>query len=68
MLTASWAPCRQLVAEWPLPLLPRLVIGLHALLETPPVIERRYCEDFEALQLAAKPRPSPSFASSRRGI
>lgn len=34
----------QLVAEWPLPLLARLVTGLHVLLEMPPVIERRYCE------------------------
>ena len=34
----------QLVAEWPLPLLPRLVTGFHALLEMPPVIDRRYCE------------------------
>ncbi|MDX1296650.1 MAG: hypothetical protein R3260_00205 [Pseudomonas sp.] len=34
----------QLVADWPLPLLTRLVTGLNDLLETPPVIERRYCE------------------------
>ncbi|ARS48135.1 hypothetical protein PSMEN_06935 [Ectopseudomonas mendocina] len=34
----------QLVSDWPLPLLPRLVTGLNTLLETPPVIERRYCE------------------------
>lgn len=34
----------QLVADWPLPLLPKLIGGLHALLETPPVIERGYCE------------------------
>jgi hypothetical protein len=34
----------QLVSNWPLSLIPKLVAGFHALLETPPVIERRYCE------------------------
>jgi hypothetical protein len=34
----------QLVADWPLPLLPKLVAGFHALLETLPVIERGYYE------------------------
>ncbi|MFK4075236.1 NACHT domain-containing protein [Ectopseudomonas khazarica] len=34
----------QLVADWPLPLLPRLVNGLNTLLKMQPVIERRYCE------------------------
>ncbi|SFI37509.1 hypothetical protein SAMN04515618_12014 [Collimonas sp. OK307] len=34
----------QLVSDWPLPLLPRLVTGFHALLETLPVIERGYYE------------------------
>lgn len=34
----------QLASEWPLSLLPRFVTGLHALLDKPPVIERRFCE------------------------
>jgi hypothetical protein len=34
----------QLVADWPLQLLPKLLTGLHALLKTRPVIELRYCE------------------------
>jgi hypothetical protein len=34
----------QLIADWPLQLLSGLGTGLHALLETRPVIERRYCE------------------------
>jgi len=34
----------QLVSSWPLSLIPRLVAGFHALLETRPIIERRYCE------------------------
>lgn len=34
----------QLVLDWPLRLLPKLVVGLHSLLDSPPVIERRYCE------------------------
>jgi hypothetical protein len=35
---------KSLVADWPLPLLPKLVAGLHALLEATPVIERGYGE------------------------
>lgn len=34
----------QLIADWPLPLLPDLITGFHALLETPPVIARRNIE------------------------
>lgn len=34
----------QLIADWPLQLLPGLITGFHTLLETPPVIERRHCE------------------------
>ncbi|NMG42885.1 hypothetical protein GPA22_03930 [Aromatoleum toluvorans] len=34
----------QLIADWPLPVPPRLITGFHTLLETPPVIERRHCE------------------------
>jgi hypothetical protein len=34
----------QIATDWPLPLLGKLVAGIYTLLETPPVIERRYCE------------------------
>jgi hypothetical protein len=34
----------QLISDWPLRLLPKLVKGFNALLQTPPFIERRLCE------------------------
>jgi hypothetical protein len=34
----------QLATDWPLSYLPKLLAGIHSLLERPPVIERRYCE------------------------
>jgi hypothetical protein len=32
------------LADWPLPLVPKFIIGFNALLQTPPLFERRHCE------------------------